>query len=224
MSEQKSTRTWATLAVAIGSSVILLFAACGPDEQQASVERSADLASATADPEDRYQASFVGRVEGTDALIGLTPYEGSLLAHVGNGDPADLDIGDAVGEWFDGPVENGQFDLTGGDAGRRLAGERTADGFTGTVTLADGTTHAFVAFAAEEDEGLYREWLDFGGEQAGLDIGWIRFDGLTTGAAQPASFGGPPIDDCRPGQCSVLAPSSTLSQIQGPPHPPRLCP
>jgi hypothetical protein len=200
--ERYATRTWATVSVAVATIIILLFAACGPDDQEEAtvddVEEALD--GATADPEDRYDASFVGRVEGSDALIGLTPYEGNLLAYVCNGDPSQLGADASVAGWFDGPTNAGSFDLTS-ETGLRLEGEQTAAGFTGRVTLDDGTVHPFTAVAADDDEGLYREWLDTGGEQAGIiDIGWVAFDGVTTGSIKPiviTAFA-PEVSGCPP--------------------------
>ncbi|MGH9119554.1 MAG: hypothetical protein ACRD0A_17255 [Acidimicrobiales bacterium] len=233
MKDQEHTRSWATLAVAIGASIILLFAACGPNDGEqggaTETELASELANAAADPEDRYDASFVGRVEGTDALIGITPYEGRLLAYVCDGETGRLgrqEPEEIVAQWFDGPIRDGSFDLRSGEPAIRLAGEQTAIGFTGTVTMADGGVHAFTAVAAvaaaEEDEGLYSEWITSDREQGGIDIGRVRFDGITTGSAQPSSFGGT-LPECRPTECTPLRPTSTLAPATCPPLPPREC-
>jgi hypothetical protein len=175
---------------------VLLLTACSADPQFTVGDVDA-LAAAQADPEDRYDASFVGRVEGTDALIGLTPYEGQLLAYVCDGDPAELG-GDAdISAWLDGPITDGLFALSN-DGGVRLEGRQTATGFEGTVTLEDGSVHGFAATAAEGDEGLYREWLTSGRERGIIDIGWIKFDGVTTGAIKPIVITGaaPTAPEC----------------------------
>jgi hypothetical protein len=167
---------------------LLLFSACASDDGDAATDPEQASSEATADPEDRYDPSFVGQVEGTDILIGFAPYEGGVLAYLCNGDPSDLGAEDALGEWFRGPVPDGHFDLgsTNTEADLRLEGEQTDDGFTGTVTLEDGSVHAFTARAAEEDEGLYRERIESSAERGGvLDIGWINFDGRSTGAIKP---------------------------------------
>jgi hypothetical protein len=189
MNDRRVTRARATAAFAVAASIILLFSACatGNETTVAALDAAEELRQAAPDPEDRYDPSFVGQVEGTDILIGLAPHEGGVLAYLCNGDPNDLGAEDALGEWFLGPVP-GHFDLasTNTEADLRLQGEQTDEGFTGTVTLEDGSVHAFAARAAERDEGLYRERIESSVERGGiLDIGWINFNGTTTGAIKP---------------------------------------
>jgi hypothetical protein len=190
MNDRRVTRARATAAFAVAASIILLFAACSTGDGTTVSAADADeaLLQATPDPEDRYDPSFVGEVEGTDILIGFAPNEGGVLAYLCNGDPNNLGAEDAVGEWFLGPVPGGHFDLasTNTEADLRLQGEQTDAGFTGTVTLEDGSVHAFTARAAEGDEGLYRERIESSAERGGvLDIGWINFNGTSTGAIKP---------------------------------------
>jgi hypothetical protein len=73
-------------------------------------------------------------------------------------------------------------------------------------------------------EGIYRESIEFG-EQAGIDIGWVRFDGDTTGDARAFSGGTEVELECirRPGSCPILRPTSTLAPSTCPPLPPADC-
>jgi len=69
-------------------------------------------------------------------------------------------------EWFPGSVSGDQLDLVS-ENGARLTGELTADGVTGKVALADGTTVDFNLVPATGVAGLYTVTMLPGGRAEG---------------------------------------------------------
>jgi hypothetical protein len=121
---------------------------------------------------------------------------GRLVAYVCNGDPDDLLSKRHYGEWYSGGIDGGTARLTATPQPRAAAAlpvatgtvkfiraEQTADGFVGTVAIADGTSNTFTAEAATAPAGLYREVVVAGAN--GIDIGWVsRGDGTVVGHAR----------------------------------------
>jgi hypothetical protein len=146
----------------------------------------AALAGAAPDADERFTNSHVGRIEGSDALIGVTiDQTGSqVTVYVCDGDPADLASQAALGSWVRGPVAaDGSFDLTNGDVHVVGTWAETDASFNGTVTLPDGTVHQYVATQAIAPAGLYSEQvaLDDGST---YNVGWLQAsDGQVVGAA-----------------------------------------
>jgi hypothetical protein len=90
--------------------------------------------------------SFVGELEGTSALIGLVTDGDRVRAYACDGKD--------IARWFTGSVKNGELDLREG--GLRLQATLTADGATGTLTLADSSSRTFRLEAVRGDAGLYQ--------------------------------------------------------------------
>lgn len=78
---------------------------------------------------------FVGKVDGTNALIGLTDRAGQLSAYVC--DSVQLAV------WLSGEVSGSTPTAANGPAA--LEGNRSGDDVIGQVTLPDGSVHAFTA-------------------------------------------------------------------------------
>jgi hypothetical protein len=183
------------LAVLAVLGVTALLVALSGDGRAPAYGPASALAAAAPDPGERWQRSFVGDVDGTDALIGLAiEPSGRLVAYVCNGDPDDLLSNEHFGVWYSGGLDGDDARLTAApslDAVRTLAAvgtvkfitaQQTATGFTGTVAIADGTSNTFTAEAAAAPDGLYREVVVAGAN--GIDIGWVKRDGATTGHAR----------------------------------------
>jgi hypothetical protein len=188
----------AGVLAALGA-VALLLALRDGDARRYGVE--AALAQAAPDPAERWRRSFVGAVNGTDALIGIAVEpSGRVVAYVCDGDPDDLLSARHFGEWFVGGLDGGTARLTAtahpGAATaipvvqgtvKFIRAEQTADGFAGTA-IVDGSSHGFTAAPAAAPAGLYREVVVEGAN--GIDIGWVRReDGTVTGHARRLNGG-----------------------------------
>jgi hypothetical protein len=192
------------LAVALGvlaalGAVALLVALHQPSGARYGVAQA--LSAASPDPAERWRHSYVGTVDGTEALIeiALEP-SGRVVAYVCDGDPADLLSHRHFGEWFAGGLDGGTARLTAtahpGSAPaipvvqgtvKFIHAERTADGFAGTA-IVDGSSHGFTAEAASAPAGLFRGVVVEGAD--GIDIGWVRReDGTLTGHARRLTGG-----------------------------------
>jgi hypothetical protein len=192
------------LAVALGvlaalGAVALLVAVHGGSGARYGVGQAP--AKAAPDPAERWRRSFVGTVDGTDALIGIgVEPSGRLVAYVCDGDPDDLLSARHFGEWYTGGLDGGSARLTAtahpGPAPsipvavgtvKFIVAERTDGGFAGTA-IVDGSSHGFTAEAASAPAGLYREVVVEGAN--GIDIGWVRReDGTITGHARRLTGG-----------------------------------
>jgi hypothetical protein len=187
----------AAALIALLALIVLLVARNGESAGRPYGPLNAVAQAAAPDPAERWRRSFVGEVDGTDALIGLAlEPSGRLVAYVCNGDPDDLLSERHFGVWYSGGVAGGTARLTATaslDAPGALPvatgtvkgnqAEQTANGFVGTVTIADGTSNTFTAEAATAPAGLYREVVVQGAN--GIDIGWVRRDdGTITGHAR----------------------------------------
>lgn len=123
---------------------------------------------------------YVGKVEGTDAYIGIARNGAGVTAYVCDGQ--------SVATWFKGKANgDGSIDLTSAD-GSKLQGTLSGDTFSGSFTPAGGAAQAYTASKASGDAGLYRlEETADGGTVVG---GWVVLaDGSLRGAkVGPAGF------------------------------------
>ncbi len=149
-------RTVANLgAVLVLSLACVVLAACGSDSSGDNAQPE-DLADA--------ERGFVGTVEGTNAFVALLASDGEAVFYVCDGT-------EDIAEWFAGPVEETEIDLSN-DAGARVEATASDGGYAGTVTLADGGRHRFQAVPAQPGAGLLR----ITGPEAeadGVVAGWI---------------------------------------------------
>ena len=98
--------------------------------------------------------SWVGALEGTDAVVALVADGDRVLAYVCGGDATR----DTHTRWFSGPIDSGDFELFAG--AWSLTGTLTDDGdLTGVVTSPGGDAASFDALGAEQGTlaGLYVE-------------------------------------------------------------------
>ncbi len=131
------------------SVVVMLIAGCGgsggsPEKEQASQEEQtqeeqtqeklAPVSKVTADRQ------YAGRVEGTDAFVGIAVREqtNELIAYV-----CDIHLGgevssEAIEAWFQGPIEGDVASLTADGGEERLQTRQAPEAFTGTFTTVDG--------------------------------------------------------------------------------------
>lgn len=124
---------------------------------------------------------LVGKVETTDAFIGLVVNQDRVVGYVCDGTDATV----SLSIWFSGAVSKDAFDITA--AGVRFVGT-VASGkvATGTVTLTDGSTHAFSTEVATPPAGVYADTTSFAGDL----FGWIVLnDGSARGAVKSISTG-----------------------------------
>jgi hypothetical protein len=111
--------------------------------------------------------SFAGQVESSNAFIGLATNSERLIAFYCDGT---TEAPPELWGWFRGEVSGNAFDLTN-EGGDRLAGEFSADGASGTITLANGTALTFQAEEVNEPAGLYRQEETVDGVET--ITGWI---------------------------------------------------
>ena len=180
MPERRGDRRLALPAMLIVVTLTVL-GAC--DRQRPRAAREARL---------RIDPSFVGRVEGTDAFVGIArPSEGAqVLAFLSDGRPAEMGRRGATSEWFVGVGgENGEIDLTSRN-GVHLQARMGEESVTGTLTFQGGRMLEFAAQRAKGDKaGLYREEASVG--DVAYLLGWIV---LNDGKERGASF--PPFIRC----------------------------
>jgi hypothetical protein len=127
---------------------------------------SDDSSSNTISAEDlaRADRGFVGTVDGTNAFVALLSGGGEAVVYVCDGDTD-------IAEWFSGPADGTEVDLTN-DRGARVEANLTGTTYTGTVTLATGARHTFSAIPTASPGGLLRVT----GDEAradGVIGGWI---------------------------------------------------
>jgi hypothetical protein len=90
--------------------------------------------------------SFVGTINGTQALIGLVTDGDRVRAYACDGK--------RIARWYSGRARTGKVDLRNGET--RLQATLTADGGTGTLTLADGSSRRFTVEHVDGEAGLYQ--------------------------------------------------------------------
>jgi hypothetical protein len=134
----------------------------------------------------RIQPSFVGRVEGTEAFIGIGPAAeaAQVVAYLSDGDPGKVGRKGSTSEWFVGSGTEGQIDLTSRN-GVRLQAKIEGDTAAGTLAFQGGRTLDFTAERAKgKAAGLYREEASVG--DAAYLLGWVVLnDGRARGSSYP---------------------------------------
>jgi len=111
--------------------------------------------------------SFAGRVEGSDAFIGLVRNGDQMMTYYCDGTAETTPV---LWGWFRGELNGSAFDLTN-ENGDHLIGEFNADGASGTITLAGGSALNFLAEPVSQPAGLYRHQETVEGAEA--VAGWI---------------------------------------------------
>ena len=127
--------------------------------------------------------AWVGKVEGTDAFIGIASNGEEAMVYVCDGK--------TITQWFHGPAGSNGLDLSAGSA--RLETQLATDSATGSITLADGRAVEFQAARAAGDAGLYRSEETVDAEK--WTAGWVvlndgQLRGLrasSTGTLEPQS-------------------------------------
>lgn len=137
--------------LACGVVAAVLLAACGDDGPTPSAGRDprAVLASLQRADQARREATvqYVGKVEGSDAYIGITEVDGELEVYLCDG--ADLV------SWLTGSLEDdGTFSATADRGADQASGTVAGDQVRGTATV-DGVAHAFSATRAALPAGVY---------------------------------------------------------------------
>lgn len=149
----------------------LFFTACGSSSDSGSSSTSTEPGSANAVFDDDVKnikqetaTMFVGKVEGTDAFIGVKNRAGEVTAYLC--DSKELAV------WMTGTATGDAFSAASGPVS--LTGSLGSDGkqLTGSVTLPDGSKHAFSADLATGSAGLY-EARGLDGENV-VRAGWVR--------------------------------------------------
>lgn len=105
----------------------------------------------------RVTGTFVGEVEGTDALIAVVASERDAVAFVCNGRQL-VRTPDTIAEWFRGERPGDRIELRS-DTGAVLTATVTGDAAEGSVMLGDRGRGSFTARRAEGRAGLYRAEL-----------------------------------------------------------------
>ncbi|MBI4788795.1 MAG: hypothetical protein HY782_17320 [Chloroflexi bacterium] len=131
-------RQWGVLPIV---ALILAISACSSPQP------------AAAPPTGPIAGDWVGKVEGTDAFIGIASNGKEVMAYVCDGK--------AITQWFHGTAGVDKVDLVAGtfnlSAGPAiLQGQLARDAATGAVTLANGQSFKYQASRAAGDAGLYR--------------------------------------------------------------------
>jgi hypothetical protein len=169
MSAQVRRWLWPLVSLAL-----VLAAGCGDADGS---DMGTDDESAGATGSSTAENGYVGRLDGTDAFVAVVIGGDRVAVYA-----CDDESGIAEGFW-------GQHD---GSASVELSGESgstasvavAGDGVTGTITLADGTSHAFEAEPAIGDAGLYILGTEDPGD-AELAAAWVvDNDGEPRGAAR----------------------------------------
>jgi hypothetical protein len=158
--------TSSSLTLATVAAAALVFAGCGSSKPAA-------------------EEMFIGRVDGTPALIGLATDGQRVRAYVCDSK--------TLAVWFDGNLREGNAELRSRD-GARLALALNGDGAEGTLTVR-GKAHSFIAPPVRGEAGVYRatgttrdgrrlqaDWVVLPG---GRQTGGVRVPGASA-PAQPA--------------------------------------
>ncbi len=165
MNPSKGLKAYAILALMI---VGALLAACGGEAATAPPGASGSGTTRT----------FVGKIAGSDAFVGLATDGQELTAFVCDGTP---DHEAQQWGWFKGTVQNGAFDITN-DAGARLTVTIAGDTANGSVKFSGGQDLSFSAAAATGQAALLRGETTTDGKR--YIAGWIvQSDGQVRGGA-----------------------------------------
>jgi len=122
-------------------------------------------------PGKQADTTYVGRVEGSDALIAIVANDLAATAYVCDGR--------SISEWFAGTPSGSLLQLAG-EKGGSVDAELVGDGVDGEVVHAD-TEYGFSAeTAVERENGIYRSVAEEDGER--IVSGWIYYDGELRGA------------------------------------------
>jgi hypothetical protein len=147
--------------------------------------------------------SFAGRVEGSNAFIGLVTNGEEVMAFFCDGT---TEAPPVLWGWFRGQLNRNAFDLTS-ENGDQLTGEFNADGASGSIALADGSALTFQVEPVNQPAGLYRHAETFDGVQN--ISGWIVLSNgevrggkrsgsqLTSAASQPTGWVDPDTEPIR---------------------------
>ncbi len=122
-------------------------------QDQQPEEELAPVTKVTADHQ------YAGRVEGTDAFIGVAIREQTdeLIAYVCNGPPEGPPEAATIEAWFQGPIENDEASLSADGGEERLQALLTPEAAAGTFVDVEGQAYIFEAeqVDVEGDAGLY---------------------------------------------------------------------
>ena len=153
---------WSKLLVSTTLSCLSLaaLAACSSSTPPIGAANAASLDEAAA-----ADWGYVGEVDGTDAFIAVVVGGEEAVIYVCNG-------AEEIAEWFSGSVlSDGAIDVDN-DAGARVVATVGDDAIEGTVTLPDGSLHAFSTEPAVIGAGLYRVTGDEA-KAAEITAGWV---------------------------------------------------
>lgn len=160
-------RTGRLAAMGLVLSLGLTIVACGDGDDEptgapsAATTDEADATSVAADA-----VTYVGTIEGTDAYVAVVDHPDGPVAY----------LCDGARIWADLAGERSGDDLHLADEeGVELVATLADDSITGTVTLADGSTHEFTASPATSGTAGLVQTLDANGSTA-TSATWIRLD------------------------------------------------
>jgi hypothetical protein len=121
------------------------------------------------------KGSFVGKLDGTDALVGIVSDTSRVRASICDSQ--------TIATWFSGTLQDGRAELGSGDGPQTLALSLDGNHAQGTHTIA-GEEHAFSANPADGKAGIYRTSANTRDRQR-LQADWILLtDGTQRGAFQ----------------------------------------
>ncbi len=159
-----------TAAVAVALAVT----ACGggssdvaDSARESNALRPPEVEQARAGLKKEVSTRFVGKVEGTDALIGLTDRAGQLSAYIC--DSAQLAV------WLSGTVSGSTLTAANGPAA--LDGNLQGDGVTGKLTLPDGSVHAFTATKTTDPSAGLFQAVGISEDRQLVRAGWVTLPG-----------------------------------------------
>lgn len=182
---------------ALTAAGVLVLTACQGDAGQSAAGQSASPAPGTgqdtAQPAAQPAAQFVGKVEGTDAYIGIVINpSGQALAYVCDNYK--------ISPWLKGTATGEKVELTADD-GTRLDATRKDDTVTGTLTLG-GADHTVTATAASPPAGVYRATATRDG--VAYTIGYVTLpDGTQRGSVKADTGQITPSPPLEPGKTQV---------------------
>lgn len=166
-----SRRVRRIIATALFVPLVATAVACGDDSSKASTTVAANGASATtSNAGGDSTATFVGKVTGTDAYVGVQNTADGVLFY----------FCDGAKIWENTVAPAGDSVETTAPGGLKLTAKRSSSGWTGTVEFADVGKHDFTATAASGQAGVY--WLASRTGTTSSLGGWIRLgDGTVRG-------------------------------------------
>lgn len=158
------------------------------------------LLGCTSESADDAPRHFVGRVDGTDAFVGVVLGDDALFAYVCDGTPATT----TISSWFVGTTLSAS-----NPSGSSLDAAREGDGLEGKYVSPDGDSHPVTAEAAISPSGLYfgelhgppeiwGGWIVIGAEQRGAVVDRGTGDIVGSPSIDPAASSvdveGEPLD------------------------------